>query len=576
MNPLKLALLPVKSNYFSPYNPLGCEVLAAHIERTFKEDVEVEIHEYRFQDDEDLFRSLLQREPHIIGLSSFFDSEELTKQLIRQIRQLPSLAESLILVGNLNGIFRYQSFLQEDPRIICITGHGEIPLQQICEILQHQYSQHKIDSPTSEILNQSCLRSINNLAYIDPETGELVTTARIPTDPSKLGPTRFKTIKKIIAQGGSMTLRTSYGCTHRCTFCSVQVLNGTRNWYEIPVEYVVEDFRFIYEHGYRQTIGIVDDNFWNRSFWQMESLIKGLEQLKEEVGQRIPFWFSSRADSVINPKDSPEERIQRADLWKRLVEVGLDWVFIGFESASDSQLKRYAKGIKKEVNYEAYNFLTGVLGIQVGFGFIGIDPLMGDEWRETMKENLSFIKATRMYEYSPSFLIEMRAFEQTPYLKMLEDRGLKKERIPGTLEYGYEYLSPEVKQFVTDLKPFFSNQVMEDSNPYYKFKNTLKVIIRGNRQNPLSKELFDLSDHLAITEINYVESLLEADITDRNFVEELKENVTRELLSTLERIEHKLSTSQLPFQFSEGKRLQDDLEKAITHFEKCQPIYRIH
>lgn len=576
MNSLKLALLPVKSNYFSPYNPLGCEVLAAHIERTLKDDVEVEIHEYIFGDDEDLFRSLLQREPHIIGLSSFFDSEELTKQLIRKIRQFPSLAESLILVGNLNGIFRYQSFLQEDSRIICITGHGEIPLQQICEILRRQYSQHRIDSPTSEILKQSSLRLLNNIAYVDPKTGEIVTTARIPTDPSQLGPTYFKTIKKIIEQGGYMTLRTSYGCTHRCTFCSVQALNGTGNWYEIPVEYVLEDFRFIYEHGYRQTIGIVDDNFWNRSFSQMEALIKGLEQLKEEVGERIPFWFSARADSVINPKDSPEERIQRVQLWKRLVEVGLDWVFIGFDSASDPQLKRYAKGIKKEVNYEAYNFLTGVLGIQVGFGFIGIDPLMGDEWRETIKDNLAFIKATKMYQYSPSYLIELRAFEQTPYLKMLEERGLKKNLIPETIEYSYEYLSPEVKQFVEYLKPFFSNQVIEDSNSYYKFKNTLKVVIRGNRKNFSSDELFCLSDRLALTEIKYVESLLEADITDKKFVEELKKDVTREILSILKRIEHKLSASQLPFQLSEVRRLQDDLEQAITHFEECQPISRIH
>lgn len=561
MSKIKLCLIPLRSTYLSMGNPLACEVLAGHVEWYFGESVKVDIIDQNFIGDESLISTLKQLKPNIIGLSAFVGTLEEAKKLIQRIRSESSLSKALILVGNLVGTFAYQEILSLDPEVICVRGHGEIALQQICDVLLRHYNQAGNGLSTFEILNNNCISQIRNLAYKDSVTHEVIITERIPTLPSEVGPTKFNSIQDIISREGLINVRTSYGCPGHCTFCSVREINGN-GYHAFSTKRVVDEFRQIYMQGYRKIINITDDNFWGRSLDQMEELTAGLESLKQDVGECIPFKISARADNVINPKDTTLEREQRAKLWKRLAEVGLVGVFIGFESANDNQLRRYGKGVRKDVNYQAYQFLTLELAIRVEIGFIAIDPLMGRDWRETMRDNLAFIKATRMYEYSPAFISEMRALEGTNYLKMLEKHNLKRNQIPGTPEYDYEYLNPEVEQFMAYIEPLFSTR-KKGSNPYYMFKNTLKSI---KRNGILSQKLFGLSNRLALAEIDFVERLLDEDFNHNRIMKSLFIQCASRILSILYEIKEFLAREAL-MQNSQLKMLTEFLGQAIAYLE---------
>jgi radical SAM superfamily enzyme YgiQ (UPF0313 family) len=247
--------------------------------------------------------------------------------------------------------------------------------------------------------------------------------------------------------------------------------------------------------------------------------------------------------------------------------VGLDGVFIGFESNSAPQLRRYSKGIRKDVNYQAYRFLTEQLGIRVEMGFIALDPLMGNEWRQTMQENLEFVKATRMYEYSPAFISEMRALEGTVYLQMLEKHNLKRDLIEGTLEYDYEYLNPEVREFVAWIEPFFSTR-KDGSNPYYMLKNTLKVMKRNGN---LNEELFELSNMLAFAEIDFVEGLLDVDFNHHWVGKFLQEQCVSRICSILDKMKTSLAR-ETTMQDSQIETIVKSLERAIEYMENYHTV----
>jgi radical SAM superfamily enzyme YgiQ (UPF0313 family) len=285
----------LKSGYFSINNSLSCDVLTGHLEWCFGKQVDVEIQDHRFMSDDELIHTLKQRQPNVIGLSAFIGSMENVKGLIQLIREMPPLNNSLIVVGNLLGTFAYKDILDFEPQVICVRGHGEIALQQICDvILRHQIQ----NLSAFETLHQNGIGEIRNLAYKDTLTQEVITTKRIPTLPNQTGPTKFTSIHDVIARGGSIDVRTSYGCTGHCSFCSVRELNGTRDYQVFPPERVADEFQYIYQQGYRKAICITDDNFWGRSLDQMDELIVGLESLKQEIGKRILFKISARADNV--------------------------------------------------------------------------------------------------------------------------------------------------------------------------------------------------------------------------------------------------------------------------------------
>lgn len=145
------------------------------------------------------------------------------------------------------------------------------------------------------------------------------------------------------------TVRSSFGCKMKCSFCIVPHLSGGRHQPR-PVEQVVEEIACApADHIYFSD----DENFIDEEFaWR---LAEGLE--RRGVRKRYFAWARS---TTVNR--SPE-------LLRRWREIGLDAAFLGFEFSTNAELKQVGKGGNVAANERALDQLRS-MGIAVHAGFM--------------------------------------------------------------------------------------------------------------------------------------------------------------------------------------------------------------
>ncbi|MCZ7652443.1 MAG: cobalamin-dependent protein [Thermoanaerobaculia bacterium] len=145
------------------------------------------------------------------------------------------------------------------------------------------------------------------------------------------------------------SVRASWGCRMRCTFCVVPFLSRGHH-HARPVAAVADEIAALEaNHVY-----FVDDE----GFLDEEHAAALAEALAGRgVRKRYHSW--ARATTVLR---SPE-------LFRRWREVGLDTVFVGFEFSSDEELKAVQKGATVAANERALDRLRA-MGIAVHAGFM--------------------------------------------------------------------------------------------------------------------------------------------------------------------------------------------------------------
>ncbi len=144
-------------------------------------------------------------------------------------------------------------------------------------------------------------------------------------------------------------MRTSYGCRMKCSFCIVPTLSGGEHRVR-PIDAVVEELTQIAaEHVY-----FADDESFLDESYAME-LADAIERAK--IHKRYFAW--SRSTTILR---SPEV-IRR---WRR---IGLDAIFVGFESGSDEGLRAMKKGATVAANARAHALLRD-LGVACHAAFM--------------------------------------------------------------------------------------------------------------------------------------------------------------------------------------------------------------
>ena len=142
----------------------------------------------------------------------------------------------------------------------------------------------------------------------------------------------------------------AYGCTHRCTFCSIPNMTNGRYFTHRPTS-VLRDMRLL---GDVPVLRLVDAN----TFGDLENALS-LGQTIIESGLKKAIVADVRAETVTRHPELFE-------LWK---QAGLAAAVIGFEEISDTRLERLNKRSSVAVNIEAMGILKG-LSIRVIGDFI--------------------------------------------------------------------------------------------------------------------------------------------------------------------------------------------------------------
>ena len=151
------------------------------------------------------------------------------------------------------------------------------------------------------------------------------------------------------------TIKTSYGCPHKCKFCFCTQICG---YSAREIESVLDEIEQIEE----KNIFIVDDNFLV-SRQRILEFVAGLE--KRNIQKH--YIAFGRADFIANNED----------LIILLHDHGFDAFFVGIESFKNSELSDYTKKSSVETNIKAVDILERN-GLQCYSGLI-----VGEDWVKT-------------------------------------------------------------------------------------------------------------------------------------------------------------------------------------------------
>jgi|GEM_PF-1608426 len=149
--------------------------------------------------------------------------------------------------------------------------------------------------------------------------------------------------------GPCVSIKTSYGCPNNCSFCLYAKGGYDKYW-----ERDLEDVFLELEHIKETDIMILDDNF-TANIKRAEAFCEGLE--KRSI--KKTFFILATPQTVA---DNP-------NLFERLYDNGLRYVFLGIESFNDEELKKLNKRNTAKDNHAALDFLTK-LGIEINTGII--------------------------------------------------------------------------------------------------------------------------------------------------------------------------------------------------------------
>ena len=381
-------------NYPIPRLSLSVSILASYLRKYQKAEVYIVDTQFGINIDE-IIKEIIEVKPDIIGISIPHAQTKQALDIIEKIYQQKNENKigSTIVLGNFIAASLPKFFINKFPEVLICTGEGESTLYDLCEYIR----------------GKKRLNEVSNLAFL--ENGKIVFTSRKSVNMDDLPLPALDTLNDLIIHKGALTHEWSRGCFWKCTFCPRE--HKPNFWKGFSPKIIIEQWRYfkkiidkfnlqrrIYLAD-EETIG-GDDNF------QTDRLLEIAKRLKQE-NFNIEFDSYARVDQIYNRHQSPEWHVKRMEMWKELKQVGLSRLFLGVESGSETQLRRYGKGIKPEDSIMAIRILSA-LGINFRFGFITFDPLMNVN---ELIENIRFL------ERNDAFL-KPQNFEKMSYKELFE------------------------------------------------------------------------------------------------------------------------------------------------------------
>ena len=356
----------------------------------------------------------------------------------------------LIIFGGPIATYMSERILTEiAPESIVIRGEAEHILPSIVECWRSGNS----------------ISQIPNVHYIDRITGAQVETPRLLADLSRSRLPYREHIPEIHATGGQIYCESSRGCSWAaCTFC----LRGLTDIVGRSYEYrrknptiVGDDLEFLWDLGI-EDVTFADEDFLGSGLTEAEEFVTALQSRQATFPR---FDASLTVHSVVSRRDTVQDDHKREQITESLAKLGLQKVFLGIESCSPTQLKRYAKGHSREEAVRATRRLQQ-LGVRVEIGVILFDPLCT---LMEVRESLEFMRLNNLVGLSSGLANDLRLQASSHYVAMLSNyerlHGLHlrdPSLDPDTLSYPYRFHEPAVarlfeavNEWNTRLRPLY-------------------------------------------------------------------------------------------------------------------------
>lgn len=388
---------------------------------------------------DDLLQIVREKQPNIIAISVTYGTYDLLKKLVPALQSVAPAA-SLVLGGVLATYLDEDLLTEIAPLATVVVGEGETPFSQLVLALRDKTDRARIP----------------NLAFRRDGTGPVVRTQRINLNEKKLAPPYRAHLTSFIPQGIQLFAEATRSCSwSKCTFCKRGLLDvdGRGSEYRaFPGHRIGADLRKLVELG-ASSVTFADEDFLGEKIEHARWVLKTLQA--SGASGSLTFDASMTVHSVFAKKMSDSERVERLQILKDLHTLGLRKVFLGVESGSPSQLKRYAKGHSASEAAHAIAALRS-LGVEVELGWIMFDPLCT---LKEVEENIRFLLDNRAAEATSYVFNELRLQKDTKYVNLLKLHEVRSGRSlldpildRNTLSYSYRYLHAAIDVLMSTIK----------------------------------------------------------------------------------------------------------------------------
>jgi radical SAM superfamily enzyme YgiQ (UPF0313 family) len=394
------------------FEPLALEYLGAGLK--------LDGHHVRLVDcriEPDYERALQEFRPDVVGLTGFTCHLNILHALARRIKEL--FSECRVVVGG-----HHATMVPEDfniPEIDAVViGEGVFTLR---ELLAAWGSSAPLDR-------------IPGLAIPGPD-GLAFTPERPYTDLNLL-PMPDRTLTAPYRRyyfsewfRPLASVRTSLGCTARCTFCALWRITGGKYLRRDPEQVVAE------------LLTVEEPNVF---FCDDESMcdVKRMDRLADLIaaaGIRKNYFLYGRVDTIVN----------HPELFAKWAKIGLSQVFVGMEDFSDARLSAMRKGTTAAQQAEAVRILRE-LGVMMYASYM-VDP-------EYTVEDFAALKAhVRAMKHSYATFTVMTPLPGTELFERNRDRMLS--RRPELFDMLHSLLPTRLpaEQFYAELTRLYTSAV---------------------------------------------------------------------------------------------------------------------
>jgi len=230
----------------------------------------------------------------------------------------------------------------------------------------------------------------------------------------------------------SMSLQYSRGCPFNCEFCDITFLDG-----RVPrtksKEQVIAELNAIYEHGWRGSLFIVDDNF-----------IGNKNKLKEETLPAIIEWQKSKKYPFGLFTEVSINLVDDEDLMQLMTQAGFNKVFIGIETPNEASLTECNKNQNANRDLVASVKKIHNFGLEVMAGFIvGFDS----DPASIFRTQINFIQKSGIVTAMVGLLNAPRGTRL--YQRLKGENRLIKENITGdNMDFSLNFIPKMNRDFL--------------------------------------------------------------------------------------------------------------------------------
>ncbi|WP_282087754.1 B12-binding domain-containing radical SAM protein [Aquimarina algiphila] len=351
----------------TPYPPLGT-IYAAALMR--KNGFNVDLFDTNLRDNPyDIEKEISEKKPKYLVL---YDDgfNYLTKMCLTTMRQA---AFEMIRIGKSHGCIviinssdatdHYTKYLFNGADYI-IQGEGEATLLELVKSIQ-------LDQSTNNIKGIVYAKDEGEETITNPKRQVLKDLDELPLPAWDL--VDINAYKNIWNSGGkefTLNLATTRGCPFKCNWCAKPIYGNRYNSHS--PEYIVKHIQFLQKHYNVYHFWMCDDIFGLKPGW-----VQDFNRELKKTNTSLRYYIQSRVDLLL-----------KEDTIDALAESGLQEVWVGAESGSQSILDAMDKGTTVEQIYTATKLLKDKnvrVAFFIQFGYLG-------ETKDDISKTIKMIK----------------------------------------------------------------------------------------------------------------------------------------------------------------------------------------